>query len=150
MKVSDILLKIAYLHPFYYSEARGLKLTKSSAVTVNDVLCATFGYSGLENFPADTRRIHEAFYKIKKTHPRLFQELMFRNDDVFHYSKELGSGLRDLETARILCVRNPDYDIYEITEDSVEYIKKRVFPKFSGNDKKALQEAGKTLKEFYS
>lgn len=119
-------------------------------VTVNDVLCATFGYSGLEDFPADTRRIHEAFYKIKKTHPQLFRELMFRTDDVFPYSKELGSSLRDLETARILCVRNPDYDIYEITKDSVGYIKKRVFPKFSSEEKKALQEAGKTLRELYN
>jgi hypothetical protein len=128
----------------------GRKMAKSLSATLNDVLCATFRFSELKELPADTRRIHETFFKIRKTHPQLFQELVFRTDDLYPYSKELGSGLRDLETARILCVRNPDYDTYEVAADSVDYVDKRVLPKFSKQQKKALQEAGQILRDLYS
>jgi hypothetical protein len=114
------------------------------------VVGAVFRYTNLREIPSDTRLIQEGFYHLQKCFPELFKFLAFGNDGLFPYSKRLARILGELENARLLRVRNPDYDIIELMPEAVDYIDKRIIPKFSKKNKALLKKSGRAFALYWA
>ena len=129
---------------------RCVRLRNTLHWTPNDVIGAVFRYTGLREIPSDTRLIQEGFYDLEKSFPDLFKFLAFRTDGLFPYSKRLARILSELKNARLLRVRNPDYDVIELMPQAVDYIDRSIIPKFSTKDRALLRKSGRAFAHYWA
>jgi len=118
--------------------------------TPNDVIGAVFRYTRLREIPSDTRLIQEGFYDLAKSFPELFKFLAFRTDGIFPYSRHLARILGELKNARLLRVRNPDYDVIELMPEAMAYVDEQIIPKFTRKEKALLIKSGRAFAHYWA
>lgn len=119
-----------------------LSLTETGKYILDDIVAAIIALVPPEQgdkFEANTRQIHETFHDLRERYSILRDRLNFSQEDVFPFSRQLEEALGTLELSRIIGMENPDYTRYLIKEDGRAFVKERLLPLFSDNERQQLE-----------
>ena len=104
-----------------------------------DIIAAILGLLGCENFVGDTEKIHSTLESLRQEHA-ILREFAFSTNDIFPFSRELENSLAVLQRSRLLRMENPDFSIYVVKQDSKDYVKKEILPRFTSDELLELRE----------
>jgi len=90
----------------------------------------SFFPTGKEEFPSDRRKLHTAFYELKKIEPEIFEEFVFNTDRIFPTSEELDQALGNLEFCKYLGKLNPALNNYKIHQSVKTYFNEKLSDEF--------------------
>lgn len=64
--------------------------------------------------------IHNAFYKLKQSHPNLFDRLFFDTNGHLPYSKDLNDIIQDFQVSGMINKLNPGFNTLIINQDETK------------------------------
>ncbi len=71
-------------------------------------------------FSSPLPKIHDFFFKMKKSYPVIFEDVHFRESPDYRYSKEIADCFIELQEAGYLTRPNPSLSMYRIDADLSE------------------------------
>lgn len=116
-------------------------------ITPDDIIAAMFSFLDKEEFPSDIAKIHTALYNVKKQFPRLLEEFIFSENDVYPYSPLLERVLFRLQNSGLISTVNPEFKKCIISNESKKFIKKEILPLFDKDKQKEIFNMGKLFEK---
>lgn len=74
-----------------------------------------------QEFDSPTYKIHQFFFQMKKSFPKMFEDVFFNYDPVFPYSEEVAYSFIRLQEAEFITRPNPSMNRYRIDVDLKDY-----------------------------
>jgi len=112
-----------------------------------EVLESIFRFYDGEQFINDRETIHSAFYKIRKEHFDMLEEMTFRDNLLFPRSRVLDELLSSLQPD-FLGKINPTYDTYQIKTENLRKLWNSQLKAILGDREAELKEMATKLKAF--
>jgi hypothetical protein len=119
----------------------------SPRITPSDVAASVIYYADSKFLTADPRKLHRAIQLAQEVCPLLRKTFQFSSRGVGPVSRSFDQALAVLKLSRIVRMENTDYERYIIDEEARTYVKDRVLPLFSPEEKRSLASAAKIVRE---
>lgn len=79
-------------------------------------------------FRASKREVHETFYELKNRFPKHFSNFIFTECENYPFSKKIDDIFFRFQNYRAISMKNPNYDIYLISDRTKNVIKEKILP----------------------
>lgn len=112
----------------------------------DDIICALFRASG-KKIPTTQKELHTRIFELKTEDPDLYKEFTFSNSGTFPYSALLDRVIQRLVTSDILVTPNPDYPIFEISQEGQDYIDDLISNEIDSPTSEKIKKSGTLFAE---
>ena len=118
-----------------------------TVVTPDDVVASVFSFLTVDEIPLDVKKIHSAFFELKREYPDMFRRFVFSRKDYYPHSALLERVLFRLQNSDLINTINPDFKICIIPKKSKTHIKQNIVPLFEEEDRKKLEKMARVFEE---
>ena len=107
----------------------------------DDVIGGMLSFVKAGSFNGDPKLIHETIFDLKKRYPELLEDFAFSDPehDVYPLSPLLERVLSRLQLSRIIRMENPDFEVYILKEEAMNFVRENILSRFNPRERRHLE-----------
>jgi len=115
-------------------------------VNDDDKLLVLISHFDEGQFRGSKKVVHETFYELKSQFPAHFSSFIFTKCENYPFSKKIDDIFFRFQNYRAVSMKNPNYDIYLISNKTIKTIKEKILPVVKDQDEQFINDLESMVK----